>query len=203
MRRELASWTLALFALGASAASCGYSAGFGNPYDIRSVRILAVEDRSYRRSIAERLTRQIGRDLTRFTGLVPGGAHADAELQVTVFEAPGRSVVEGNRGVIVEGAVGLRARVRLVLQNGRIAHEREHVDWAEYRATVGEQRRLAFDESIAEMSRKILLGIDTGFVTPRDPGQDPDRDPRAETRGRRPERRSAEDLDKGTRKPRR
>lgn len=148
---------------------CGYTSGFGNPHGIRSVAIQTVEDLSYRREIAELLTRQLGRDVQRFTGLVPGrSATADAELLVTVLSATGRSVVEGNGGSIAEGAIGLDAEVQLIARDGRVLHRERYLDWAEYRAPVGETRSAALREAVADLSRRILLGLDADFVS-RDP----------------------------------
>lgn len=148
-------------------ASCGYTTGFENPHGISSVAIQTVEDRSFRRQLAELLTRQLGRDLTRFTGLIPGRvASADARLEVTIEGAPGRSVVEGDGGAIVEGAIGLDAVARLIAPGGRVLHERRYNDWAEYRSPVGETRGGALDEAIADLARKILLGLEDELQRP-------------------------------------
>ncbi|MCB9920228.1 MAG: hypothetical protein H6832_17635 [Planctomycetes bacterium] len=150
------------------ATSCGYRSGFGNPHGIRSVAIQTVDDQSFRREIAALLTKRIGSDLTRYTGLVPGRhGSADAVLEVTVLSAPGRSVVEGDGGSIREGALALDARARLISRSGKVLSDRRYADWAEYRPDVGETRAGALDEAAADLARKILIGIDANFLDER------------------------------------
>ena len=160
LRRDAAAYCLVVASVG-----CGYSTGFGNPHDLRTVAIQAVDDQSFRREGAELLTRRLGSDLTRFTGLVPGRhGSSDAVLEVRVESAVGRSIVEGNGASIREGAIALDARVRLIDKSGRILHERRYADWAEYRPIVSETRQGALEEAAADLARKILLGIDADFL---------------------------------------
>ncbi|MAE77927.1 MAG: hypothetical protein CMJ85_13780 [Planctomycetes bacterium] len=148
-------------------ASCGYTHGFHAPerLGIRTVAVLTVSNETFRQGLDTDLTRQLGRDLTHFTGLVPGGpGSADARLEVTLREVAGRPVTEQGGGALIEGAIMLAAEVRLVEQrSGRVLYEGKHLDWAAFRATVGETLSSALSESIADLSRKILITMDGRF----------------------------------------
>ena len=145
------------------ATACGYTQGFGSAksYGIKSVAITTVDNATFRQGLDVRLTRRLGRDLPRFTGLVPGTQErADARLEVRLSEVHGRAITEQLGGAIFEGAVQLVAEVRLVSRAGTTLHDRRYVDWAEFRTPVGEGLASAYDEAIGDLVRRILIGID-------------------------------------------
>lgn len=151
-----------------AAGSCGYSVGYGasRKYGIRSVSVQTVENDTYRQGLDRLLTRRLARDLTQYTGLVPGGPDtADAKLVVRLRDVVGRSVSEIGGGAILEGAVVMAAEVKLVdRRTGETMYENRHIDWAEFRSPVGETLGSAFDESAGDLSRAILSALDRSFA---------------------------------------
>lgn len=146
-------------------AACGYDVGFGaHELGVRTVAIVTVENDTFRQGLDRALTRQLGRDLTQYTGLVPGGPEsADARLEVRLRDATGRSISEGVGTAILEGAVLLAVEVRLVERvSGRVLYRNKHADWAEFRTQVGEGLQGALAEATRDLSRRILIGVDRG-----------------------------------------
>jgi len=152
---------LALLLLGLGPA-CGYSHGYGRPGgSIRRMAIEAVDNLSFRQGLDQDLTRQLGRDLTIYTGLVPATrSSADALLRVTLVEEGGRPISDAAEGAVEEAAAYLAVEVVVIdLQTGEEIYRGKHLDWAEFRAPVGEDLDSATRESVADLSRKILTAV--------------------------------------------
>jgi hypothetical protein len=158
-----------LLAFGAGA-GCGYQQGYsaGERLGVRSVAIAMVKNDTYRQGLDVQLARRLARDLTQFTGLVPGTpGGAEGRLEVTLREAQGRSISETTGGAVSEGAILLLVTTRLVDQRtGAVLYSAENQEWAEFRSPVGENLASATAEAVADLSRKILLGVDGSLAAP-------------------------------------
>ncbi len=141
---------------------CGYSQGFrATRLGVQTVSIHTVSNLSYRQDVDADLTRQLGKDLTQMTGLLPGTPRtADAVLKVELSEVLGRAITRGGEGSIREGSVVLLCEAKLVdRKTGAVLSRSRHADQGEFRVVVGEDRAKAYREAVQDLSRKILIAI--------------------------------------------
>lgn len=142
--------------------ACGYTHGYGSgKTSIRTVAIEAVQNETYFQELDRLLTRRLGRDLSIYTGLVPAKrSQADALLGVTLLSQGGRTITDAGQGAVHEAATYLAVEVRLVdLRSGKEIYKAKLLDWAEFRAPVGETLESALRESIRDISRRILNDV--------------------------------------------
>ncbi len=147
-----------ILALGA----CGYHQGFpAKRLGVRTVCIHAVKNSTYVQGLDADLSRQLSRDLTQMTGLLPGTPRtSDAILEVELEEVHGRALSAGSQGSIREGTILLVCTARLTgRRSGGMISQSRHVDQGEFRMAVGETRATAYAETVRDLSRKILIAI--------------------------------------------
>ncbi len=141
---------------------CGYVQGYSaQRLGIRTLAIQTVSNETLVQGIDQQLSLRLGQDLTPMTGLIPASwKHADAVLEVSILQAGGQALIGGGMGSQQEGSAWLECRAILRdRSSGRILHQSKHADRAEYRLSMGENRRSAYDEVIADLSRKILISL--------------------------------------------
>ena len=141
---------------------CGYVQGYSaQSLGVRTVAIRAVANETLLQGIDQQLSVRLGQDLTPMTGLVPARwSAADAVLEVSFLQAGGQALIAGGQGSQQEGSVWFECQAVLRDRStGRVLHESKHADRAEYRLAVGESRRSAYDEAVADLSRKILISL--------------------------------------------
>jgi len=141
---------------------CGYTHGYGSgKTSIRTVAIETVDNQTYFQGLDRLLTRRLGRDLGLYSGLVPARrSQADALLRVTLLDQGGRSITDAAEGAVHEAATYLAVEVRLTdLRSGKEIFHTKLLDWAEFRAPVGETLESALQESAQDLSRRILNDI--------------------------------------------
>ncbi len=142
--------------------ACGYTHGYGSgKTSIRTISIETVDNQTYFQGLDQQLTRRLSRDLTIYTGLVPARrSQADAHLRVTLITQGGRSITDAPEGGVHEAATFLAVEVTLTdLRSGKEIHHAKLLDWAEFRAPVGETLQSALQESTEDISRRILNDI--------------------------------------------
>ena len=146
---------------------CGYTFGSGLSQEgIRTVAVRVVDNETFRHRLEIPLTRQINAELVNLTNLVPAPeSSADAILHVEIVDAFEQTLVIGNNTTPVkEGALAMLIRSRLVARGtGQAVTDREILDQKEFRVPVGEGLETATAEMIADMARRIVLSLETGF----------------------------------------
>lgn len=159
MRRRLLT---GLLLMGLTIPGCGYTHGYGSgKTSIRTVAIETVDNQTYFQGLDRLLTRRLGQDLSVYSGLVPARrSQADALLRVTLLDQGGRSITDAAEGAVHEAATYLAVEVRLTdLRSGKEIFHSKLLDWAEFRAPVGESLESALQESAEDLSRRILNDI--------------------------------------------
>lgn len=146
---------------------CGYSFGSGlHERGIRTVFVQAVGNDTYRQRLEVDLSAAVSEALPVLSDLLPGSATtADAVLELDFRQARERTLVTGGRADPVrEGALEANLHMRLVeRQSGRLLLERDIADRAEFHDPIGQNLQTARAQLIAEMTRKIILALETGF----------------------------------------
>ena len=157
----LSLW-LSLACIGTMTSSCGYTHGYGSgKTSVRTVSIETVDNETYFQGLDRLLTRAMGKDLTLYTGLVPARrSQADALLRVTLSAQGGRAITDAPQGAVHEAATYLAVEVHLTdLRSGKEIYHAKLLDWAEFRAPVGETLQSALRESVDDISRRILNDV--------------------------------------------
>jgi len=146
---------------------CGYSFGSGLPErGIRTVFVQAVGNDSYRQRLEVDLSAAVSRELPVSSDLLPGtAATADAILQLDFRRTRERTLVTGTTAEPVrEGALEAALQMRLIeRRSGRTLLQRSITDHAEFHDPIGEDLDSARQELIADLARKIILALETGF----------------------------------------
>ncbi len=147
-------------------ASCGYAVGVNSfGADIHSIAIDVVANQTFRQRLQIPLTRKLIAELTRHSALtITDRAHADAILAVTLTDVQGRRLVIGGDPPVREGALDLAVSLLLTdRRSGEVLLEREILDRAEFRTTLAEDERFAYEEALSDLARKIVLALEGDF----------------------------------------
>ena len=161
-------WPLAtVWLLAGLLCGCGYSFGSGlRDRGIRTVFVQAVGNDTYRQRLEVELSTAVSEALPVLSDLLPGSeTTADAILELSFRQARERTLVTGGRtDPVREGALEANLHMRLVeRQTGRLLLERNIADRAEFHAPIGQNLETARAQLIADMTRKIILALETGF----------------------------------------
>lgn len=142
--------------------ACGYTHGYGGGNTtVRTISIETVDNQTFFQGLDRSLSRRLSRDLTLYTGLVPARrSQADALLRVTLSAQGGRSITDAPQGAVQEAATFLAVEVHVTdLRTGKELYKGKLLDWAEFRAPVGETLESALRESVGDISRRILNDV--------------------------------------------
>jgi hypothetical protein len=148
-------------------AACGYT--LGGPAELGPARSYALEvvtnDSFWQRRELE-LTRALDRELSaRLAWRRVAPAQADAVLRVRIRRIDARTLVTGTTAPVREGALRLDVLAELVdPRTGGVLLRREHVDLAEYRPAVGEDRTSAEREAAYDLARRIVEDLADGAL---------------------------------------
>ena len=161
-RLGMTGLVLSLASLFAATSACGYTHGYGSgKTSVRTLSIETVDNESYFQGLDQSLSRRLSRDLTIYTGLVPAKrSQADALLRVTLSAQGGRTITDAGQGAVHEAATYLAVEVLVTdLRSGKQIYHGKLLDWAEFRAPVGETLQSALRESVEDISRRILNDV--------------------------------------------
>lgn len=158
---------LTMLCLAGLLAACGYSSGSGlHDTGIRTVRVTAVANDTYRQRLEVDLSAAVSRELAVSSDLLPGSEDADAVLELRILDERERTLVIGTRTTapVREGAQETAVQVKLTnRRTGKVLVDRTVKDRAEFRDPLGETLTTARQEMVADLARKIVLALETGF----------------------------------------
>jgi hypothetical protein len=146
-------------------AGCGYTMGFDEPTGgVRTIAVAVVDNRTFRQRIEIPLTRAIHEAIPIYSGLrLASHSTADRILSAELQDIRGRNLVPGSPPVR-EGALDFAVLVRLTERTtGTVLVEREIIDRAEFRSTIGENQTSAQAEAVSDLARKIVLALEGKF----------------------------------------
>jgi len=126
------------------AAGCGYSSGELREHG--AVRLAIFDNVDERRTHEFDLTRSVARELSA-RGVRVNGSGASVELRGTLLAVTEPSVVEGQKDVVVVGAVSFKLQVVLVdVATGRELRRSERTETASFSTARAESRETARQE---------------------------------------------------------